>query len=655
MAEIEISSSEREQLRRLLILKNILLVIFFKWIWALAFVFVVVLAICACFLIDRSANSIKRFSSAVRLVYSPRSTATASAINEKQLMGILNRPSLKRRVGSVINLSNLELQCLVSDLSISQDRKQTSFLTLTANASTRRGADKKAHAYAEVVVAEYAEYRSRDLRKRYDTLETRKRKLQEKVTSLDAEEKVLKSKTGMVSPVETLTLLNGLISDQRRNLSLLNVQIANEEVKKKQVEAMVGKLGDVVAKCGPMIRQKSTELAAIDAELARLRDVYTDLNPKVLGKLEDRKVVIGEYLKLLKDNGLADVGLADLEQTEKAVRNLAEINQRLDVLFESRHSIEGEIKVNEQKCLSLTTIIPELERISSGRMAIERNIHELNVQQDDLEYLILTASSDLQAIDDVEGAGQLSPFRARNLLLPFLAALFCSFALFFWIALGEFFFGKVHGTNELLAYDDVMVLGALPKPKAMPEEMESNVHEVVALNFCRAEVPKGIVLVCRLTSKHWVESFMTTLEWSLSLAGQRTFVLDVVSVSTFEPPDGSETMMNVVRKDSHGWFPAANRYVLLPAESQMLKVDLETLRKDFDNVFVVIPEGMKQGGSFFNQLLDLCESALLVVRAGSTPRANFRFVHRCVADSGKKMMGIVAGVSRREVNRVMEK
>ena len=654
MLEEEVSLIERDQVRRLITLQKILLEIFRKWFWVLVIVFFGLLAGFSYFLIDHSAHSIRRFSASVRMLYTPRSTASVHAINERELLGILDRPSLKRKVGTILSLSDMERMCLLTDLIIQQDRKRANFFMLTASAPLRKAADKKVNTYAEVLISEYAAYRSNDLKKWYESLEQRKQSLQERIAALDTEEKMMKGEAGVVSPVETLTLLNGLISDQRRNCSLLNVQIANEEVKKKRLQEEIGELGPIVSECAPLLHRKRKELEAIDAELTKLREMYTDINPKVLGKLDDRKIAMNEYQEILKNHGIEDEDFEDLEHIEKAVHELDEISRKMEVLSESKRSIESEIKQNEEKCKKLTAAIPVLERIATKRNAIEKNLQELNSQQGDLEYLMLTSSSDLQVIDNVEGAGQLSPLRFRNLLLPPLATIFCTFALFSCIALLEFFFGKLRNLNELAAYDDVKVLGALPKPNAISADMEKDIQGVVALNFCRTEIPKEVVLMCRLTRTKNLGNFATIMEWSLYMAGVRSFWLEVVPGSTFEPPENSKTLSSVVRLESHGWLPVANRYVLLPSECEMLKADLETLRNDFENVFIEMPEGIRNGGSFLGQLLELCDSALLLVRAGGTLRSDFRSLHRRVVESGKPMMGIIAGVSNREVKLNME-
>jgi len=119
-------------------------------------------------------------------------------------------------------------------------------------------------------------------------------------------------------------------------------------------------------------------------------------------------------------------------------------------------------------------------------------------------------------------------------------------------------------------------------------------------------------------------------------------------------PEGCEVMINTVRKGTYGWFPVANRYSLAPTELQILQTDIATLRSEFDGVFLMMPEGMRRGGSFLSQLLGICESAIIEVAADKTPRSELEYVRRHVLAAGKPMMGMITGASAKVVFAEME-
>ena len=129
------------------------------------------------------------------------------------------------------------------------------------------------------------------------------------------------------------------------------------------------------------------------------------------------------------------------------------------------------------------------------------------------------------------------------------------------------------------------------------EEKEKEVLDVIALNFCNANIPNGVVMVCRLPGARHIDRFSEEFEWVLSMAGQRPFMLEINSSHDFTPPEDSETLLNMVYKNSRGWFPTASHYALAPTEIQMLKADLATIREQFDNIFITTPDGVRHGGS----------------------------------------------------------
>lgn len=652
--ENELTAEEREQMRKFAAFKRVSLGILVKWLWFIFIVFGVISLVFSTFLVWHSAKSTHRFSATTRLLYSPRQLEHSQSMSDKQLMSVLDRKSLKRRVGRVLSMPNADRTSLVTDLTIKQERKPSNLYTLTANASTWVGAVRKVNAYAEILIAEYITYRKRDLDAWSEVLELRKKNLLDQIAELEAEESVAKGKVGVASPVETLTILNGLISDQRRNYSSLSVQMANEQVRRKKLEESVGKMGDAIIKCAPMIRKKSAELAAIDAEISKLRDIYTDRNPKVMGKLDDRREMMDDFVEMLRENGIDGVSLDDVEQVEQSVRELADVTMRMEVLAESQKSLEHEIKQNEVRCEELTGAIPQIERIRIKRDELERKERELEEQQGNIEYLLMSSDNDLQQIERAGGAGDEGPFSIKNFVLTFVGAGVCTLALTFWIMVLELIFGKVRGAKELAAFEDVHVIGSIPRDNVVSEDMEKDVLGVVALNFASANMPKGIILVCRLAGSPKIDKFSTELEWSLSMAGQRIFNLEVVPSMDFEPPDGSETMINTVRKGEKGWFPAANRYALAPTEIEMFKVDVTALRAEFDTVFIHMPGGLRRGGNFFSQLLDISESALLIIGTGTTPRSELAYVRKHVSDANKPMMGLVGGASAKTVRAEME-
>ena len=647
--------SEAEQIRRFAALHKVARGILAKWLWLLGIVFVSSFCAFSLFLVWHSAKSVHRFSAETKLLYTPRKVEHFENMSDRQLMSVLDRNSLKRKVGSVVDMPLSEKECLTLDMELKQGLKQSSnIFSLKAQSGSWKGAVRKVNAYAEILIQEYIDYRKRDLLMQRDSVERRKKRYQDQLAEIDSEETVTKGKTGVAAPAEALATLNTLISDQRRNLASISVDIANVEMRRQKQEALVGSIGPVIIANAAAIKRRSAEIASIDAELSKLREDYTDINPKVMGKLQERKAMLDAYAAFLKGKGIGNVAIEDIDRIERSALELAEVLTKLDVLAESQRSLETEIANNEKRTAELTTAVSALERLKTKRTAIEISVKDVDEQLDALGYLLAALDTDLRQIERAGGAGDDSPLRGRNFIFAVGGAFVIVLVVAFWILALEFIFGKVRNSAEMVAWGDILSAGSLPKPGMMPEDQEKDTLGVVAMNFCNAEIPKGIVLVCRLPGAEEQPKFREVLDWSLAMAGHRPFVLNLVRGADFVPPEDSQSLINAVCKDAHGWFPIENRYSLAPTELQMLQVDLATIKNDHDEVFIMMPEGFRQGGSFFDQLLGVCESVLIIVGANATPRSALAYARRHALASKVPMTGIVVDASARAVRHDME-
>lgn len=654
MEDGAILDKEQEQMRRLVALQKVVGLILKKWSGLLLAVFVSLALGFSAFLVAHFAKSGHRFDASTQLLFNPRQVAKIQNMSEKQLITILDRASLKRKVADRLEMDRGEKECLGIDLEVVQERRPSNLFTLTARAPTWKGAIEKVNAYAEALIDGYADYRRQDLETWRVSLDQRKTNLQAQIAELESEENVLKGKAGVAVPAEMLAMITGLLSDQRRNLSVLGVQIANEEQKRKKLERVVGASGAAISENAPVIRRKSEELAALDREIAKLRELYTDRNPKVSGKLAEREALLEAYKTFLHEKGIEGVNLESLDSVERAAGELAETALRIDGIRENQRALEQEIKSNERRAEELTALIPAFDRLKVKRADLDQTLRDLDDQLESISYLLMSVRNDLRQVEKAGGAGDRNPLRPKNFVLAFAGAFFGTAGLAFWILVCELFFGKVVDGRELAVYDDISFLGSLPRPGAMPEADEKDVYGVLALKFIGADLPRGVVLVCRLPGAEVQPHFREALDWSLSMAGERSFLLDIVQSADFQPPEGAEPMLGAVRKGDVAWYPVNNRYTLAPTELQMLQADLATLRGEYDHVFIRVKGGIRRGGSFFAQLLGVCDSALVVAGAGATARASLAYARRCIKESGKPAMGLATGVKTKVVKAEME-
>ena len=222
---------EQEQIRKIISFQKVASLIIRKWALVLLTVFASLAVVFSLVIVTHYAKSGHRFEAKTQLLYNPRQIARIQNMSEKQLLTVLDRISIKRKIAEKISMSQSESACLGIDLDVAQEKKPPNLFTLTAYAPTKEGAVAKVNAYAEVMIEGYIEYRNLDLENWRDSIQRRKGNIQGQISDIESEENTLKGKSGVAAPAEMLTMLTGFLTDQRRNLSRLSVQIANEEKK----------------------------------------------------------------------------------------------------------------------------------------------------------------------------------------------------------------------------------------------------------------------------------------------------------------------------------------------------------------------------------------------------------------------------------------
>jgi len=652
--EEELTDAEIARQKRLTTLRKVVFGIVARWAWALALLFVASFAIFGSFLLRRGATSVGRYTATTKLLYNPRKVSDIETISDKQIMSILDRASVKRRIGDVVSMPMAERECLSVDMTIKQARKPTNLFTLTASSQTKEGAVRKVNVYAEMLIDEYKTFREKDLETWRTSLEGRRSKLLEDLAAVESEERELKAKTGVMSPQEALLAMNALISDERKNLSQLGVDHTNEDLKKKRLEKRVGSAGLTITENANAIRKRSASIAALDKELAELREKYTDINPKVTGKLQEREQHMAALSEFLRSKGVEDLDLENLDHMEKTAAELAECIMRMAAIDEKKRALEQEISDNEGRAKTFAAMIPAFEMLQTKRADVTASIRDVDEKMNDITYVIGTLRNDLRQIERTGGAGDNGPFGVKQIILSVAGAGGVTFIAMLWALALELLFGKMRGGREVASYSEVSFLGSLPAPDALPPAEEHEVMGVVALKMFLSAKDSKVSLICRLPGSNMRSDFVQTVESTALMSGVNCFVMDVVSEANFSPPEGSEQMIGAVRHGSHGWFPTVNRLVMAPTELQILQADLESLKESYGNIFVRMEGGVRTGGTFFDQLLGICDSVVLIVGSKDTPRSAFAYVRRHVSAAGKPIMAMATSADAKTVREEME-
>ena len=654
MEEEESTDTEQSQLRNLAAFYKVAWIIVKRWWFLLALVFCTLGTAFSMYLSSHMAKSVNRYEAKNRLMFTPKRIAKIESMSDKQLMSILERGSIKREVAAHVKMDEEERMCVGASLTVEQNKRQHSVFTLTATSKTRQGAMDKVNIYAELLAEEYIKFRSADFGDWKKNIESRRDNIAREIAKLDVAESELSTRIGVLSPKEALLALNDLISDQRRNFSALGVDLANEELKKKKLEAEIGNNGKTVMDNAPAIRRRVDAISALDNDLAKLREKFTDTNPKVSGKLKERQELVKELDDFLKSKGAEGVDIEKMDHLEKAAGDLADCATRLEAINERKLTLEQEIKANEKDASKLVSDVIEYDKIEARRKDLKASLRDLEEQLDNIAYASVALRNDLRQIERATNAADNGAFGIKEAVLAVGGAGACTFALMMSILTTGLLFGHVRGGKEIAAYSEINFLGSLPKSNAMPEGEERDVMVVVAQKLLNVGHDAKTVLEFRLPGVKINPKFAEVMDFTASMSGTRCFIVDIVPQDGFTPSEGSEEMIGIVRNGQRGWFPMANRYALAPTEIEMLKADMATLNEEFDNIFIRLKEDVRVGGAFFKQIMELCGAVLLAVGDLTTTRRTFAYARRHMKASGKTVMAIAVGATAKVVRTEME-
>ncbi len=656
--EEQLTAEERERMRKMAALAKVSAGIAWKWAWLLAMVFLALFTVFSLYLVRRSSRNPRRYSATTRLLYMPFQEAKVPAMGDRQLYRVLDRRSLKLAVREKIPLPPGEENSLGGDLEFKQEARPSNLFTLTSHSGSREGAVRKVNAYAEALVAEYGVWRVKELNRWNGDATERRTAMRTELTKIAQDMVDLKAQAGTDTPVETQTALTALLGEQRRNMLMLDVEISAAEKVRDSLEGEGGEsVGAKLVARAPELHKLKAAMDELDTEIAKLRQVYTDLNPRVLGKLEDRESLEKRYREIVAECGGVDPGEEGLRQMEQEQTSVVDVATRLAALEDTKKELAEAIALNEDRVQALMVLTPQVSFLEFRRRELNLALVELDEQISNAAHMLENATSELQQIEPAAAATEIAPFRPENFIYAAAGAGAFTGALALAIVGAGLLFGRVRGAQELAAAGDIRVLGSVPRRWAILRRREEakEAMGVVANHFMAAAESKGVVLVCRLKGAKVEPMFEEELDWALSMAGVRSFTLTVVREGSRDvPQEGAATMLNTVRKGPKGWFPVVNRYSLAPTELQMLSADLAALKEEFDCIFLAVHDGLRRGGDFTGQLLGLCDAALLMAGANRTRRSELTYARRLARDAGKPMMGLVTGARGRVVRKELE-
>lgn len=634
---------EERQLRRLNAFRRVLQIVAMRWLGVFLAVLVAVSAALAVLLVRRTGRSYTRAVVRTKLQFYPKSASKIPAMGEKQVFQILTRDAMVRDYIERMGLSGVERLRAWQDLSIEQNRWDARLFEITAKANTEARAAAKANCFADICLEAYAAYRRAELEKWLETIDARRRELLEAVVRIDADEQKLARAHGVLAPEADVARLRATISEQKVQLSEVGVKLTNEALRVKRLKAELGAVSVKAFGRADELRDLQAELRRTEKEVARLRELYTEKNPRLAVVLKTRAEAQAKLDAFLRAHQMPSMTGAELERLTAVYERLKNAEVEREIQQSAKEALEKEIAAGERQLKTLADLLPQFEAFRRRRETIQPTIQGLEETISDIRYLQAAVAGDLTQVERAQGGRVASPYDRKNFLLGLGGGLAAAGGLLALLVLLDVLFGRVRNAREVGCYVGVRLLGAaVPKARCPRGVAYKDALDRICFKIERATAANAVHFMGLLPGGTFVEELGEAMHWSLTMSGRRVVLVDVVPAKTFREPEGAEILTAVYLKGGQGWFARANPQALSPSETKLLGEDLAALRARFDLVLLRCAEPVASA-LFLRQMLEIADASLFHVGAGATPRRFLRLLAREGEAAGKEPMIVVDG------------
>lgn len=635
--------AEELRLRRLNALWGVAQIIARRWLWAFLAALVVVSGALTALLARRAARSCERAVVTTKLQFYPKSAAKIPALDAKQVLQILTRAALVRSYIEEAGLVGVERLRAWIDLSVEQNRWDPRLFEITTKASTEARAVEKANAFADVCLKEYEAYRRAELEKWLTTIGARRQELTDQIAQVDGEEQRLARTNGLLSPEEDADRLRTTISDQKVRLSEAAVRVTNGALRAKRLKEELGAVSVKAFGRADELKALQEDVLRAEKEVARLRTLYTDKNPRLAVVLKAQADSRAKLDAFLRENEMPAMTSVELERLTAVYEKLKDTEIEYEVQKSGKEALEKEIAANERQLTTLVRLLPQFEGFRRRRETLQATIQGLEETISDIRYLQASVSGDLAQVERATGGKVASPLSRKNVALGLAGGLFAAGGLLALLVLADFAFGRVRSPREVACYLGVRLLGAVVPKDRCPKGVE---HKDLIDRICfRLEKEAGtraVVFFGLLPGCRFVDELAEAMHWNLTMSGRHSVLVEIVEARTFREPEGAEALSTLYVKGAKAWFAVASLKALSPSETRLLAEDVAILRRRFDVVALRCARPIASD-IFLRQALELAEACVFHVGARRTPRRLLRRLVACGEQAGKEPLVIVDG------------
>lgn len=651
---------EEEQLRKVDKLRKLIQAILRTHAVLLVVIFLVVLAAFVAFVAVWSSFSSTRYQAQLTLCFHPKHKGKISHYDDRYLLRILNRRATRDTfTGKTRGKEFRRRKKIAENIHINTDRKHPRTFFVELSARSEREAVEAINHFADICIQEYVQERTKDLQQWKKLLNTEKEDVAQTIRNLSSQIAELTTPLQMATPEKDHERLRQHMNELQMSSNRHNYVVENLTLRKKQLEAELAEVSPMLLSNQKEIKEFYKELEALDKEIAKATELYTDENPKMIALNSRRSAVQKRLESFLGEKNIKSADPKTIRQAETLNAELKSLNSELETKLNEKRVLDGEIADCGKRLELYKEYYPKLQVLYQQRRTQRESMQRLEESISEIDYAQLMVKEDLFVNEPARSAWGNKPLSAKNLAVSFIAAMVLTSLFAALVTLVEFFFGAISDSRELELYDEFHFLGVLPSSEGLFRDKEGReaafnkiLHSFEGLD------PKVVFTGC-LSGVRLLPEFLSSLQVTFNSAGSRVLLIDMElardAQEALENADvGGDTFM-VTFAGGRCILPVSSRKFLTPSEISLLKNDFTILREQYDYIFIRNTFPLRRTKLLLEQIAPLCDAALYAVGAGKTPRKNLRELRTIQLKVGIPVMTVLFDHVASRVSKELER
>lgn len=580
-------------------------------------------------------SSAKRFEARTDLSFYPKHIGRIQAVDVDSALQIFARQIMFEQLANQLGLPKKAGKWLRGQVELVWNKKQPNRFQIYTKANSEKKAIEVAELFAKLCISEYIKCRNDDLLKWRDAFLARKKDLQERGRRCDEQISELNIQGGTFSLEQEMERLWQEQNSKKRNMADLKLEANQLLLQCKPLDQELSRMPKGWENHAEKLRTIFAEQRLLAAELNRLRQLYTEKNPKLIAAVARQESLQENYLAFLKQNKLPMITEDQFSNAESLVGKRLLLIQSLEKNRSTQQAIIDELAQSQLAVEKLRKLLPRYEQLKQEQRERDLSIRDIEDSLSGIVYLQTTTSNELFRLDQAYISNATRSFSKKNIVLILIASMMVAGIGGIAILAMDFLFGKVHSFRELAVYNELMPLGQLTDSD--PNEM--------FFPFQKADFPATILFEASVNPIPYNSRIEQALDWNLMMAGKTSCRIKLIPAPefTFDGENHPE-LSSVSINGNSGKFPLENPDFISPFEMQLLQSDIQELKKMFD---VIIISGKFQ---YLKTIPDICDGAVLMLTADTTTRGELRRIYSWWKEYDMPIATIFSPKPRRKIH-----